>query len=142
MNPGVREKERGYPFVGGAGRLFESEVINRFGIGREPTIEVDGFDFSLSGDFYLTNVVKCWTADNADPPSDAIKHCWNHLRPELEGRRIIVPMGRLAQVAVAKYYKGPAEIFRMIHPSAAQYKGKYHARLIQDAKNLSNVLSQ
>jgi uracil-DNA glycosylase family 4 len=135
MNPGAVERKYSIPFVGPAGRELDRQIISRLGLGTEQGL-FDGHKIAVSGDFYLTNIVKCWTANNADPSMEAVAHCWKHLEPELEGRRLICPMGRLAEKAFAKYYQGSAEIFPIIHPSAALRRGIYRAKLIHDAKEI------
>lgn len=142
MNPGAQEKKHGYPFVGRAGVKLEEEVLERLGVRGGQLLRTKYGEFSLDGDFYLTNVVKSYTSNNADPTAKAVKHCWNHLFPELKGRKIIVMMGRLAQNAVKLRYNGDAILFDMIHPSAANYKGSYLARLIDDAKRLKNIIEE
>mgnify|MGYP006292986313 CR=1 FL=1 len=143
MNPGAREKFHKLPFVGPSGRKLETRVIRELSLndGRKETV-ADGETLALSGCFYLTNVVKCWTANNDTPPSDAVNRCWNYLEPELEGREVIIPLGRLCQKAVRNRYNGPAIIHDMIHPSAALRKGKFDARLIKQTKELSEIIEE
>lgn len=141
MNPGLTEKIHKIPFVGPSGKKFHERVTTELDInGRTRTYS--GNDVFLTGEFYVTNVVKCWTDNNSNPPSEAIARCWNHLEPELEGREIIVPLGNLVQNAFHKFYHGPAIIHEMTHPSAACRKGLYEARLIHETKKLKQMLRE
>lgn len=141
MNPGAKEKDYKFPFVGPSGAKLEKRLVEKMGLGRKRR-PFGPRKLFKSGDFYLTNVVKCWTANNGNPTSEAIRHCWNHLESELEGREVIVPLGKLAQKAFQQYYNGPAIIHNMTHPSAACRKGIYDARLISEVEELLDIIKE
>jgi DNA polymerase len=60
QNPGFNECKENQPFVGDAGRNFNEEIA-RHGLDRK--------------DFYITNIVKCHTDNNAAPGTDIIERC-------------------------------------------------------------------
>lgn len=68
QNPGWDEVTKGQPFVGLSGGNFEKALEQTY--------------FQRS-DFYITNVVKCWTLGNTVPTSEQISRCEPFLRIEL-----------------------------------------------------------
>ena len=139
INPGTQEKEYGWPFVGPAGNEMDKTVIGPLGLGTGQTLIGNNLIF-LSGQFYITNLVKCWTLHNDEPPVEAVKLCWQHLLPELEGRKLIVLLGQYVQENFADLYHGSVELMPMIHPAAATRKGLYKAILMRDAGRLRRKL--
>ncbi len=81
--PGREEDERGFPFVGEAGRLLE-KILFAMGLRRE--------------DVYICNVIKCRPPRNRDPQIDEIAACEQFLQEQLEiiRPRLIVTLGRFA----------------------------------------------
>lgn len=68
QNPGINEVREGTPFVGHSGDNFNIE-IEANGLSRD--------------DFYITNIVKCFTKDNAKPSLKNINRCKTFLMMEL-----------------------------------------------------------
>jgi len=68
QNPGVNECHQDEPFVGQAGINFNRE-IEKNGLERK--------------DFYITNICKCYTENNAKPEYDSIQKCHPFLQMEL-----------------------------------------------------------
>ena len=81
--PGYHEDIQGKPFVGPAGKVFDS-LLSIINLDRD--------------DIYLTNVVKCRPPNNRDPTDNEISICSKFLDIELGmvKPKIIVPMGRFA----------------------------------------------
>lgn len=81
--PGEQEDLSGIPFVGRAGKLLDS-VLLEIGISRE--------------DVFIANVLKCRPPGNRDPLPDEIALCEPllHRQIELIKPRVIVALGRIA----------------------------------------------
>jgi DNA polymerase len=69
QNPGYDEMMIGLPFVGAAGRAFDQEIA-KHGLSRK--------------DFYISNIVKCYTEHNRGPTAEEIVACSEHLSREIE----------------------------------------------------------
>lgn len=81
-NPGRTEDEVGRPFVGPGGKLLD-EWISRTGIDRS--------------DFWITNLIKCYTTNDRPPTDHEIKTCVQlHLFREVivATPRVIIPLGK------------------------------------------------
>ncbi|WP_029917763.1 uracil-DNA glycosylase [Pelobacter seleniigenes] len=81
--PGREEDERGYPFVGEAGRLLE-KILFAMNLQRE--------------DVYICNVIKCRPPHNRDPEAGEIATCEQFLQRQLEiiKPRLVITLGRFA----------------------------------------------
>lgn len=81
--PGREEDERGVPFVGAAGRLF-NELLEEAGLERSRV--------------YICNIVKCRPPQNRDPLPDEAEACLPYLRAQiaLVRPKVIVCLGRIA----------------------------------------------
>lgn len=81
--PGREEDERGVPFVGAAGRLF-NELLEEAGLERKRV--------------YICNIVKCRPPQNRDPFPDEAEACLPYLRAQiaLVRPKVIVCLGRIA----------------------------------------------
>ncbi len=81
--PGREEDERGYPFVGEAGRLLE-KILFAMNLQRK--------------DVYICNVIKCRPPHNRDPEAREIATCEQFLQRQLEiiRPRLVVTLGRFA----------------------------------------------
>jgi uracil-DNA glycosylase family 4 len=79
--PGAKEDEAGRPFVGSSGRvlniLLEAEGLSR-------------------NEVFITNTVKCRPPNNRPPTQEEMDACLPCLESELEGRKVIVTLGRSA----------------------------------------------
>lgn len=117
QNPGYDEIMVGLPFVGAAGRNFDLE-ISKHGLSRN--------------DFYISNVVKCFTDKNRAPTPDEIKACSEHLAREIDIIKpiLIVTLGAysfkylcpdldysksLGTIVKSEYYD--VKVFPIYHPS-------------------------
>ena len=83
QNPGWTELKECTPFVGAAGKNFDDELAKH------------GLDRSL---FYITNIVKCFTPDNAKPSNTNVVRCRPFLTMEVTLLRpkFIVTLGAVA----------------------------------------------
>jgi len=79
--PGAKEDEAGRPFVGLSGR-----VLNQL-------LEEEGLDRSK---VFITNTVKCRPPGNREPTQAEMDACLPCLESELEGRKVIITLGRSA----------------------------------------------
>lgn len=85
--PGREEDEKGFPFVGEAGRLLD-RILFAMRLSRE--------------DVYICNVTKCRPPSNRDPQPDEIAACEQFLKLQLAAirPRIILTLGRFATQAL------------------------------------------
>jgi DNA polymerase len=83
QNPGWNEVVRGEPFVGDAGQAFDSEIA-KHGLSRD--------------DFYICNVVRCFTPYNTKPTHNNLQQCEPFLRMELGilKPQLIIALGSVA----------------------------------------------
>jgi len=117
QNPGWDELAAGCPFVGAAGKNFDRE-IEKNGLTRD--------------ELYITNVVKCWTKNNAKPDVKHVHKCkpflqmeFNLLNPLLVVTLGAVPFGLLCPDAVygdclqkiTKSEQYGVNVFAIYHPS-------------------------
>lgn len=82
-NPGWDELEKGSPFVGAAGKNFDT-ALQTYGLTRSS--------------FYITNAVKCYTKDNAKPDNDHQSKCKPFLDMEINliKPKLIITLGASA----------------------------------------------
>lgn len=83
QNPGWNELEKRSPFVGAAGKNFDT-ALQTYGLTRNA--------------FYITNAVKCFTKDNAKPDNDHQAKCKPFLDMEINliKPKLIVTLGASA----------------------------------------------
>lgn len=146
--PGATEDEMGRPFVGAAGKLL-TLTLESVGIKRE--------------DVYITNVVKCRPPQNREPNDDEIESCSIYLESQilLLKPRVITTLGNIAGRKIFSLGSKPWEgIMKMrgrvytmdvlgvdtyviptIHPAAALYNPSLRSILLNDLKQLSNLLT-
>lgn len=79
--PGETEDMLGRPFVGRAGRMLDT-LMAKAGLSRQKV--------------FITNVVKCRPPANRRPKSDEMEACFVYLAEELEGKELVVALGRTA----------------------------------------------
>lgn len=79
--PGENEDVQGRPFVGKSGKILEG-AMEAAGISRS--------------DVMITNTVKCRPPNNRDPKPDEMDACRPFLESELEGRALVVGLGKSA----------------------------------------------
>ncbi len=79
--PGENEDIQGRPFVGKSGKILEA-AMEAAGISRS--------------DVMITNTVKCRPPENRDPRPEEMAACRPFLESELEGRSLVVGLGKSA----------------------------------------------
>ena len=77
--PGEKEDLIGRPFVGRAGKMLDRLML------------AEDLDRSM---IMITNTVKCRPPKNRNPAKEEMAACFPYLEQELEGRRLVVAMGR------------------------------------------------
>ena len=87
--PGREEDEKGFPFVGEAGRLLD-RILFAMHLSRQ--------------DVYICNVIKCRPPSNRDPQPEEIATCEQFLQLQLAAikPRLIVALGRFAAQSLLK----------------------------------------
>ena len=122
MNPGRVEIKTKEPFTGPAGARLNIAL-------RSIEIRRDSI--------WITNVVKCYLPNNADPSLEAGQCCSRLLHDELLGARLVIPLGKFALKCVEEFQPDlHAEVFPMIHPAAAKRNGLFEAKLRQQTRKL------
>ncbi|MBI0582816.1 MAG: uracil-DNA glycosylase [Methanomassiliicoccus sp.] len=79
--PGAKEDAAGRPFVGSSGKVL-NQLLEEGGLPRERV--------------FITNTVKCRPPNNRAPTQAEMDACLPCLESELEGRKVIVTLGRSA----------------------------------------------
>jgi uracil-DNA glycosylase len=117
QNPGRDEVEQGIPFVGVSGKFFDS-AIETVGLSRD--------------DFYISNVVKCYTPNNRTPSDTELENCRKFLDIEIKLIKppLIVALGSLAfrqltgMRGIMKHHGSPilslrygVPVIPLLHPS-------------------------
>lgn len=144
--PGRWEDERGEPFVGTAGRFFDT-LLRSVGLTR--------------GEVYVTNVVKCRPfvgpapGRNRPPRPAEIEACRPWLEEELRlvQPEIIVPMGRVALDyflpgrKISEVHGKPQRadgrtILPLFHPALARYGPAARQTLLRDFRILRRLLEE
>ena len=144
--PGANEDRVGRPFVGAAGKLLDTLLIEA-GLARE--------------DVFITNVLKARPPGNRDPRADEVAHSWPWLEAQLAviEPELIVPLGRHAlarfdpAAKIADVHGRPHAAggraggrvglaFPLYHPAAALHGGKLRGALVEDARALGAWLNR
>lgn len=136
--PGRTEDTTGRPFVGAAGRFLD-ELLGLAGLRRE--------------DVYITNVVKHRPPENRDPTAVEIEACLPYLFRQVEiiQPRLIVTLGRFALQTFfpdARMMRDHGQLrqrqgryfFPILHPAAALHQERNRPLLIEDMKQLGEIL--
>ncbi len=79
--PGAKEDAAGKPFVGSSGRVL-NKLLEEEGLPRDTV--------------FITNTVKCRPPNNRPPKQEEMDACYPCLEYELEGRKVIITLGRSA----------------------------------------------
>jgi uracil-DNA glycosylase family 4 len=79
--PGETEDREGRPFIGRAGKMLDG-ILAEEGLDRSSVL--------------ITNAVKCRPPRNRDPTDAEMAACRPFLQHELQGRKVVVCMGRAA----------------------------------------------
>ena len=136
--PGAAEDKSGRPFVGGAGKLLDSLLIEA-GLERE--------------DVFITNVVKARPPGNRDPKKPEVAHHLPWLIAQLEviDPKVVVPLGRhalghfapelkIGEVHGKRLVRDGRLLFPMYHPAAAMHNQSLRGTLKADAQALGETL--
>lgn len=137
--PGKNEDEKGYPFVGSAGKVLDQALLNS-GLERK--------------DIYITNIVKCRPPNNRVPTTEEIEICTSeYLKNEINiiSPNIICVMGATALKSLLGLehmtaYRGktiirpPFKYFITYHPAATIYNIKLKEIFFTDIKKLSKLV--
>lgn len=138
--PGKNEDERGFPFVGSAGKILDQALI-------DARIE--------RKEIYITNVVKCRPPNNRVPTDEEIGICTSeYLNKEIDiiSPKIICIMGSTALKSLLglKYmtpYRGqivnrpPLKYFITYHPAATIYNNKLKHIFFEDIQKLAKIVN-
>ncbi len=136
--PGFFENEQGRPFVGQAGKLLDSLLLE-IGLERSKV--------------YITNVVKCRPPGNRDPLPEELAACNDYLERQITALnpRVIVTLGRYSMtkfLPTAKisevhgqscWVKGRL-IAPMYHPAAALHQPSLKPALVKDFQKLPDYI--
>jgi DNA polymerase len=133
--PGAREDASGRPFVGPAGKLLDTLLVEA-GLDRESV--------------FITNVFKARPPGNRDPRADEIAHHrpWLDAQLALIGPELVVPLGRHAlkhfapdaQISKVHGTRVGADVFPLYHPAAALHNPGLRETLMADARALGSAL--
>jgi uracil-DNA glycosylase len=138
--PGKNEDERGFPFVGSAGKILDQALIGA-------RIE--------RKEIYITNVVKCRPPNNRVPTDEEIGICTSeYLNKEIDiiSPKIICILGSTALKSLLgiKYmtpYRGqivnrpPLKYFITYHPAATIYNNKLKHIFFEDIQKLAKIVN-
>jgi uracil-DNA glycosylase len=138
--PGKNEDERGFPFVGSAGKVLDQALI-------DARIE--------RKEIYITNVVKCRPPNNRVPTDEEIRICTGeYLNKEIDiiSPKIICILGSTALNSLLglKYmapYRGqivdrpPLKYFITYHPAATIYNNKLKHIFFEDIQKLAKIVN-
>lgn len=139
--PGKNEVEQGEPFVGNAGRVFDS-LLEDVGIDRE--------------EVYITNLVKVRPPENRDPRSDEIETWRPVLWAEIEqiDPEVVVPLGAFASREVLErdaplsdlhgehYERDGYVVIPTYHPAATFYDDSVKSDLKEDLKTVAELAGE
>jgi uracil-DNA glycosylase len=138
--PGASEDKQGRPFIGRAGQLLD-ELLEVAGLKRE--------------DVFITNVLKARPPNNRDPKATEVAHSmpWLEAQLALVKPRLLVPLGRHALAHFAPGEKisevhgtvliaRERALFPLYHPAAALRSTGLRDTLFDDARALSEALTQ
>jgi uracil-DNA glycosylase family 4 len=143
--PGASEDEQGVPFVGRAGKLLETLLVE-IGLQR--------------ADVFIANTLKCRPPGNRDPQPIEISNCQDYLlrQVELIQPTVICTLGNFStkllrgdptgitrlhgQPEVIVLGKRAVRLYPIFHPAAALYTPRMLATLREDFTRLPALLAQ
>jgi len=116
--PGRKEDESGRPFVGRAGAILSS-LLSDIGMSRE--------------EVFITSVVKCRPPGNRAPKRDEIASCMPYLDRQIAllSPKVMVPMGRVATMAIFGRYGLPFHSFKDVRGKAFRVRLEKSGQEIQ-----------
>lgn len=145
--PGSNENKTGEPFVGRAGKIFDS-LLKSIELNRES--------------IFICNVLKCRPPQNRNPQVNEIEACAPYLTAQIDliKPKVICPMGNFATQFILKKYNikekvegisklrgkifkvsdlyGTTEIIPLYHPAVGTYNEDMKEILINDIKILES----
>jgi len=139
--PGVAEDKQGRPFVGPAGRLLDTLLLQA-GL-RRP-------------DVFITNIVKCRPPENREPHPDEVAACREYLDGQIAAinPEVICLLGRPAtqtlldpKASISKIHGQPVErdgilYVPLYHPAAALHRDSLQPTLVEDMAKLKGLLKR
>lgn len=141
QNPGYNECLQQKPFVGDAGKFFDTEIMKN-GLKRD--------------DFYISNVCKCHTIGNAAPDFEYVKNCEPILRMELMilKPRLVITLGSVAFAVfcpdleyrsnlgqITRSQKFNIDIYPIYHPSPRNMNlVDRRNKFVEDIENLCKLI--
>lgn len=140
QNPGWEELKKQEPFVGSAGKNFDTE-IRKHGLDRKW--------------FYISNTVKCYTKDNQKPSQRHMDRCEPFLRMEigLLKPKLVITLGAVAFTqlcpnleynkslkSIVKSTKFGVPVFAVYHPSPMNFREEYRKQEFEKQIQLLCVL--
>jgi uracil-DNA glycosylase family 4 len=143
--PGASEDEQGVPFVGRAGKLLETLLVE-IGLQR--------------ADVFIANVLKCRPPGNRDPQPIEIENCQEYLlrQVELIQPTVICSLGNFStkllrgdptgitrlhgQPEVLELGRRAVRLYPIFHPAAALYTPRMLETLREDFSRLPELLAQ
>ena len=136
--PGFNEDQKGSPFVGAAG-VFLDQLLVQAGLKR--------------ADVFITNIIKCRAPNNRDPVPNEVSACTPWLDQQIEAikPKLIITMGRYA---TERFLPGETisklrgrvrrrfglNIYPVLHPAAGLRRNDMRQSVIQDFRNIPQVL--
>lgn len=105
--PGAKEDAAGKPFVGSSGKVL-NKILEEEGLPRASV--------------FITNTVKCRPPNNRPPKQAEMDACLPCLEEELEGRKVIITLGRSATKDLLKREVSMAS--EVNHPTKVSIRGK------------------
>lgn len=138
--PGFHENQTGRPFVGAAGNFLD-ELLQMINLRRE--------------DVFICNVVKCRPPGNRDPEPAEIDACREYLERQIAliDPKVIVTLGRYSMARwfpaarISAIHGKPRQVGKrlivpMFHPAAALHQPSLRQQVIDDFKNLPQILAR
>ena len=143
--PGFHEDKQGFPFVGQAGKLLDTLLLE-IGLSR--------------AEVYIANVLKCRPPGNRDPAPDEIEACEGHLYRQIELIRpkLVATLGNFAtkllsgkQLGITRVHGQEQEtvvggnrivLYPIYHPAAALYTPRMLEVLRSDFARIPELLGR
>ena len=143
--PGFHEDKQGFPFVGQAGKLLDTLLLE-IGLSR--------------AEVYIANVLKCRPPGNRDPAPDEIEACEGHLYRQIELIRpkLVATLGNFAtkllsgkQLGITRVHGQEQEtvvggnrivLYPIYHPAAALYTPRMLEVLRSDFARIPDLLGR
>ena len=131
QNPGWNELKQQEPFVGAAGKNFDTEI------------QKHGLDRSY---FYISNTVRCHTKDNQKPTQRHMDRCEPFLRMEigLLKPKLVITLGAVAFAqlcpdsvyskslrTIVKSQKFGVPVLAVYHPSPMNFRGEHRKQAFE-----------